>query len=77
MNVLIIGATGTLGSATHQALLNETDANLTLFSRSAGRLSVDTSREKTVSGNLTNDQELDAVMEGQDEVFAALSGNLK
>lgn len=77
MNVLILGATGTLGSAARQELLNQTDANLTLFSRSADRLTVDPKREKAISGDLTNGQELDAVMEGQDVVFAALSGNLK
>ncbi|WP_304250650.1 NAD(P)H-binding protein [Limosilactobacillus gastricus] len=77
MNVLILGATGTLGSAARQELLNQTDANLTLFSRSADRLTVDPEREKAISGDLTNGQELDAVMEGQDVVFAALSGNLK
>ncbi len=77
MNVLILGATGTLGSAARQELLNQTEVNLTLFSRSADRLTVDPKREKAVSGDLTNGQELDAVMKGQDVVFAALSGNLK
>lgn len=38
MNVLIIGATGTIGNAVRQTLLSETDANLTLFARSANRL---------------------------------------
>ncbi|MCH3904303.1 MAG: NAD(P)H-binding protein [Lactobacillus sp.] len=75
-NVLIIGATGTIGSAVRQTLLNETDAKLTLFSRSAGRLSVNAEREKAISGSVTNDADLDQALQGQDVVFAALSGNL-
>ncbi|WP_239646276.1 KR domain-containing protein [Bifidobacterium cuniculi] len=35
-NILIIGATGTLGRATTETLLRNTDDRLTLFSRSAG-----------------------------------------
>lgn len=34
-NVLIIGATGTLGSAVRQKLLKESNHHLTLFARSA------------------------------------------
>lgn len=75
-NVLIIGATGTLGSAVRQTLLKETDDKLTLFSRSAGNLPVNPQREKAVSGSVINDSDLDKVLPGQDVVFAALSGNL-
>lgn len=75
-NVLIIGATGNIGSAVRQTLLKETDDQLTLFSRSAGRLQVNPDREKAISGSVTNDSDLDKVLQGQDVVFAALSGNL-
>lgn len=75
-NVLIIGATGTVGSAVRQTLLNETDVQLTLFSRSAGKLTVDNDRERAISGSVTNDAELEQALQGQDAVFAALSGNL-
>lgn len=74
-NVLIIGATGTLGNAAHQTLLNETDVKLTLFARSADRLTT-SDRETAMAGNVTSDVDLDQVMQGQDVVFAALSGNL-
>lgn len=37
-NVLIIGATGTLGSAARQTLLKETDTQLALLARHANRL---------------------------------------
>lgn len=74
-NVLIIGATGTLGNAAHQTLLNETDVKLTLFARSADRLTT-SNRETAMAGNVTSDVDLDKAMQGQDVVFAALSGNL-
>lgn len=77
-NVLIIGATGTLGSAARQAILDETDDKLTLFARSANHIRiVDDNREKVISGNVMNDADLDKAMAGQNAVFAALSGNLK
>lgn len=76
-NVLIIGATCTLGCAARQAILAGTDDQLTLFARSANRLQInDDSREKVISGNVMNDADLDKAMAGQDAVFAALSGNL-
>jgi uncharacterized protein YbjT (DUF2867 family) len=75
-SVLIIGAAGTLGSAVRKTLLAETDDQLTLFSRSAGKLSVDSSREKAISGSVTNPADLDQALQGQDAVFAALSGDL-
>lgn len=75
-NVLIIGATGNVGSTVRQTLLDETDDQLTLFSRSADRLNINPDREKTISGSVTNDVDLDKALQGQDAVFAALSGNL-
>lgn len=75
--VLIIGATGTLGSAARKALLANSDDQLTLFSRSANRLQLRAaSREKTISGNVMHDADLDKDLAGQDAVFVALSGNL-
>lgn len=75
-NVLIIGATGNIGSAVRDTLLNETDDQLTLFSRSADRLSINGDREKAMSGNVLSDADLDKALAGQDAVFVALSGNL-
>ena len=76
-NVLIIGATGTLGRTAHEALLKNTDDRVTLFARSAGRIRVtDPEREKVIAGDVMNDADLDKAMTGQDAVFAALSGNL-
>ena len=76
-NILIIGATGTLGTATTQTVLNETDNHLTLFARSANRINVlDPQRETVISGDVLNDHDLDKALVGQDAVFAALSGDL-
>lgn len=76
-NVLIIGATGTLGTAATKAILSGTDDHLTLFARSASRINVtDPDRETVISGDVMNDADLDKALDGQDAVFAALSGNL-
>lgn len=74
-NVLIIGATGTIGNAVRQTLLKDTDDNLTLFARGAGRLTV-SHRETLIAGDVTSDADLDKAMANQDAVFVALSGNL-
>lgn len=64
-NVLIIGATGTLGRAATKTLLAETDAHLTLFSRSADRLPVtDQERVTMLSGNVMNAADLDKALAG-------------
>lgn len=74
-NILIIGATGTLGTAATQAFLTNSDDKLTLFARSANRINIqDESRESGFVG--VSDQDLDKALQGQDAVFAALSGNL-
>ena len=73
--VLIIGATGTIGGAVRQTLLNETDDQLTLFARSASRLNA-SDRETVLAGDVTKDSDLDKAIAGQDIVFVALSGNL-
>ncbi|MGQ5709529.1 NAD(P)H-binding protein [Lactobacillus sp. PSON] len=76
-NVLIIGATGTLGQAATQAILENTNDYLTLFSRSADRINIaDSSREKAIAGDVTSQADLDKALENQDVVFVALSGNL-
>lgn len=76
-NVLIIGATGSIGNAVRQMFLRETDAQLTLFSRRADRLKIDASRENSFSGNVTNDEELALAVKNQDFIFVALSGDMR
>lgn len=74
--VLIIGATGSIGTKVRKTLLEKTDYNLTLFSTRAGKLGIDKNREKAISGNVLKKDELREVVAGQDVIFIALSGNL-
>ena len=76
-NILIIGATGSIGNAVRQMFLRKTDAQLTLFSRRVNRLKLNTSREKAISGSVTDDTELALAVKSQDFVFVALSGDMK
>ena len=74
--VLIIGATGSIGSKVRRTLLQTTNYKLTLFSSSAGSIQVTPNREVGVSGNVMNRNDLMKVIPNQDAVFAALSGDL-
>lgn len=77
VNVLIIGATGSVGRVIRQYFLDHTTDKLTLMSRNTSRLGkLDASREKAIQGSVTNNQVLQAALAGRDVVFAALSGNL-
>ena len=74
--VLIIGATGSIGSKLRKTLLERTDYKLTLFSTRANRLQINPNREIAVAGNVNNQNDLSRVIQNQDVVFAALSGAL-
>lgn len=74
--VLIIGATGSIGSKLRKTLLQKTNYTLTLFSTRAGKLKIDPNREVAISGDVNNKSNLAEVIPNQDVVFAALSGNL-
>ncbi|MDO4872136.1 MAG: NAD(P)H-binding protein [bacterium] len=73
--VTIIGATGSLGRAATEILLNETDAELTLFSRSADRLAQNP-RITKIAADINDMQALTRAILGADVVFVALSGDL-
>ena len=74
--ILIIGATGSIGQKLRKTLLEKTDYKLTLFSTKAGSIKTDSKREIAISGNVNNKNDLTKVINNQDVVFAALSGNL-
>ena len=74
--ILIIGATGSIGSRLRKTLLEKTNYKLTLFSTRANTLQINPNREVAVSGNVNNKRDLARVIPNQDVVFAALSGNL-
>lgn len=66
-NVLIIGATGSVGRATRRYFLENTTDQLTLMARSTRRLGqLDTDRERAIAGSVTD----------QATLKEALSGNL-
>ena len=75
MNILIVGATGSLGRVVTKELLEETNNQLSLFARTANRLSVE-ERTRTLVGSVYDEEELKKALEGQDMVFVALSGDL-
>lgn len=75
MNVTIVGATGSLGRAATSVLLDETDAFLTLFSRTANQLPND-SRVTTIAASVFDKVKLEKAIAGSDVVFVALSGDL-
>ena len=76
MKVLIVGATGSIGSTTVKMLLQTMgDVDLTVFSRSV-RSSDYPSNVHVVKGNVLVQSEIQEAVKGKDIVFAALSGDL-
>lgn len=75
MKVLLLGATGTAGSAIAKKLLSDTDCEVTLFARHAGRSSIVHPRATAIDGNAANPADLRAALQGQDVVYSAISGH--
>ena len=74
--ILIVGATGSIGSKLRRTLLEKTNYILTLFSPSASKIKITQGRETAIAGDVNNKAELTKVVQNQDVVFAALSGSL-
>ncbi|NHF74527.1 NAD(P)H-binding protein [Paracoccus xiamenensis] len=77
MNILIIGAAGQIARVATQELLDRTDASLTLYARSAARLGKDADRIRIIEGDAADQAKLAEAMQGQDLVYANLSGNME
>ena len=77
MNILILGAAGQIARVATQALLDRTEAKLTLYARNARRLGVGTDRTRILEGDVLDATKLASAMEGQDLVYANLSGNME
>ncbi|MDR3480731.1 MAG: NAD(P)H-binding protein [Burkholderiaceae bacterium] len=76
--VLILGANGQLARNTTRFFLEHAGVQLTLYLRRANRLrNPDPSRVTIVEGDVTDRSTLEAAMEGQDAVYANLSGAMK
>lgn len=67
-NVLLLGATGTAGSAITEKLLSDTDYHVTLFARHAEDQFSDRPRTTVVNGDAENMEDLKKAMQGQDVV---------
>ncbi|WP_164507213.1 NAD(P)H-binding protein [Companilactobacillus furfuricola] len=72
-NVLLLGATGTAGSAVRQKLLKKTDSFITLVSRHASTLTPTPDREQIEELDVHDVVTLAKVIKGQDIIFSALS----
>jgi uncharacterized protein YbjT (DUF2867 family) len=73
--VLILGANGQLAHHATRRLLDTTDVALTLYLRRSNRLTnPDPNRVRVVEGNVLDPAALRAAIQGQDVVYANLSG---
>ena len=75
-NVLIIGATGSIGQRVTKYFLDKTDDYLTLMARNTSVLSVDETRERTVQGDVIDNAPLNAALKDNEIVFMAVDSNL-
>ncbi len=76
--ILILGANGSLARVVTKYLLDNTDSKLTLYLRNSYRLNnVNPDRISIIDGDVMDLQALKYTMEGQDVVYANLSGNMK
>lgn len=76
--VLILGASGGIAGYATDLFLKETDAELTLFLRNAGKLrKLDPNRTRVIEGDVMDMETLKQAMAGQDVVYANLAGDLE
>ncbi len=75
--ILVLGANGEIARFATDLFLKTTDAHLTLFLRHAKRLKSLGDRVRIVEGDVLDPKALDAVMNGQDVVYANLAGSLE
>ena len=78
IDVLILGASGSIARVATDLFLAQTDARLTLYLRRAGRRKHhDASRVRLVEGDVLDTPKLTEVMAGQDVVYANLAGDFE
>lgn len=77
MRILILGANGGLARNTTRVLLERADVELTLYLRAAKRLkNPDPYRVTVIEGDVIDTVALQDAMQGQDVVYANLSGDM-
>lgn len=76
--ILILGAYGQIARVTTELFLQTTDAQLTLYLRNASRLAklINNPRIHIIEGDVMSKHQLKLAMQGQDVVYANLSGNM-
>ena len=72
--VLLLGATGTAGSAITKKLLEDTNCHVTLFARHAVDIFSDDIRTTIINGDAEKIENLKEAIQGQDVVYCAISG---
>lgn len=75
MKVLILGATGLLGSAVTEKLIQSKEHKLTLFSRHATDKYSESNNIAVINGDATSIDDLSKAIIGQNVIFCAVSGN--
>lgn len=73
-HVLLLGATGTAGSAITKKLLSDTECHVTPFARHAEDMFSDSPRTTVVNGDAEQIENLKEAMQGQEVVYCAISG---
>lgn len=71
LNVLLLGATGTAGSALAEKLMADTDCHVTLFARHMDGVKAEQGNVTVVSGDAAKASDLKGAMERQDVVEAS------
>lgn len=74
MNIAILGATGTFGTALTNSLLNHTEYQLTLLSRHAENYYQNSERITAINIDATNAEDLRTALYGTNVVYCAISG---
>lgn len=72
--VLLLGATGTAGSAITKKLLEDINCHVTLFARHAGDTFSENIRTTIINGDAEKIENLKEAIQGQDVVYCAISG---
>ncbi len=72
--VLVLGANGAIAQHVIEFLSNQENIQLTLFARNAGQLAKFKSSANIIEGNVLNQNDLNSALQGQDIVYANLSG---
>lgn len=75
MNILVLGATGTFGTALTEKLLKHTDDKITLFARHASEKYSASEHTAVMDGDALNLDDLKNAVKNQDVVYCAISGS--